>query len=218
MGGHAITSIVEHVTTRRAQQSLVRHELPPTPPDPPETPEGPRARAVAAAAALADGTFRVGPKHTWHAIRAKPVRYVFLLGGIGAAGAGCMAAGVSPEPYTIGFSVLVCGWATCKALPEIRACEGPNRLRSIGANVLWPAALCVATAAGGHPLGLDQVASPSAADILKAGGQSIVIGADVPTIVQTVLDVPEGGRAKRRFRRWLFGHGPQKAPDVNDSR
>ncbi len=170
---------------------------------------------MAGASALADGTFRVGPKHTWHAIKAKPVRYVALLGGLGAAGAGLMAAGVNPAPYTIGLSVLVFGWAAYNAIPDIRACEGANRLRSIGANVLWPAALCVVTAVGGHPLGPEgPLANASPSDLLEAGAQSVVIGADVPTIVQTVLDVPEGPRQQRKFRRWLFGHGPAKAPDM----
>lgn len=164
--------------------------------------------------ALADGTVRVGPKHTWHAIKAKPAQYGLFLGGIGVVGAGLMATGVDPEPYAIGLSVLVCAWSAYKGIPEMRACSGPDRWRSIGANVLWPAALCLATTVGGQPLGLDHVASPSAADIAKAGAQAIVIGSDVPTIAQTVLDVPAEPRKKRRFRRWLFGHGPAKAPDI----
>ena len=173
------------------------------------------SRVAAAASALADGTLRVGPKHTWHAIKAKPLQYGMLLGGIGALGAGFMAAGVDPEPYAIGLSAVVCGWSAYKGLPEIRALEGADRWRSIGSHVLWPAALCVATVVAGQPLAVDHhVPSPSLADIAKAGAQSVVIGGDVPTIVQTVLDVPEGPRQKRRFRRWLFGHGPAKAPDV----
>ncbi len=172
------------------------------------------ARLSAGVSAIADGTFRVGPKHTWHAIKAKPLRYAMLLGGLGAAGAGLMAAGVNPAPYTIGLSLLVCGWATYCALPEMRSCQGPDRLRSIGANALWPAALCVGTAVGGHPLGIDApLTSAGPTDLLKAGAQTVVIGADMPTIVQTVLDVPEGARAQRKFRRWLFGRGPAKAPD-----
>ena len=173
------------------------------------------SRVTAGVSALADGTFRVGPKHTWHAIKAKPLRYTGLLGGLGAAGAGLMAADINPAPYTIGLSVLVLGWAVYNAMPDIRACDGADRLRSIGANVLWPAALCVGTAVGGHPLGPEgPLANASPTDLLKAGAQSVVIGADVPTIVQTVLDVPEGPRQQRKFRRWLFGHGPAKAPDI----
>ncbi len=162
-------------------------------------------RFVADTKALADGTLRVGPKHTWHAIKQKPGQYALLLAGVGALGAGCMAAGINPEPYTIGLSALVCGWSAWKAMPELRASQGPDRLRLLGAHVIFPGALAGATTTAGLLLGHSgHVAAVSAADIAKAGAQSAVIGSDVPTIVQTVLDQPDGAREQKRFRKWLL--------------
>lgn len=163
-------------------------------------------RFVADTKALADGTLRVGPKHTWHAIKQKPVQYVGLLAGVGALGAGFMATGINPEPFTIGLSALVCGWSAWKAVPEVRASQGPDRLRLIGAHMIFPTALAGATTGAGLLLGHGgtHVAALSATDIAQAGAQSAVIGSDVPTIVQTVLDQPDGAREQKRFRKWLL--------------
>lgn len=119
-----------------------------------------------------------------------------------------MAAGINPEPYTIGLSALVCGWSAWKAVPEIRATKGHSRLRLIGAHVIWPAAIASVTTTAGLFLGHGgHVAIPSGLDVAQAGAQSAVIGSDVPTIVQTILDVPAGEREKRGFRKWLLRKG-----------
>lgn len=168
------------------------------------------ARIVQGSKDLVDGTFRVGPKHTLHAVKDKPVQYGAMLAGVGALGAGCMAVGVNPEPYTLSISAAACVWSAWAAIPDIRAAKGSDRLRLIGANLLWPAAMAGATAAGGMVVGHGgahngaHAALPTGADIANAGVQTIVIGADAPTIVQTVMDAPKTEGKKRGFLKWLL--------------
>jgi hypothetical protein len=51
--------------------------------------------------ALAEGTLKDGPKHTWDAIKKKPVRYGGMLLGLGSLGAGAKWLGLNPEPLLV---------------------------------------------------------------------------------------------------------------------
>jgi len=147
------------------------------------------AKVGRAAGAFTAGTVKDGPKHTWLAIKAKPVQYTAMLLGIGAIGAGAHAIGINPEPLAIGLSAGALGLQLWKSLPEMRQKRGNARLRSIGANVIWPTALAVGTVAAGKLIGHGPSGhgSVTLSEVGAAGAKSVVIAGDAPTIAQTAM-------------------------------
>jgi hypothetical protein len=136
--------------------------------------------------AVARGTFVDGPRHTWRAIKARPVRYGAMLFGFGLAGAGAKAVGIDPAPIAVSLSVATWGWQAWKAWPALKLKSGRARLRHLGADVLWPGLLVGATAVGGGIVGHGGHGHGAAMplDVAQAGVQTMVITIDIPTIVQ----------------------------------
>ena len=120
--------------------------------------------------ALAEGTFVEGPRHTWGEIRKRPGEYVAMVLGLGVAGAVLKSKGIDPEPYALSLSGGVWMWSLKEALPEIRRTRGVERMRAIGANVVWTLGIMVGTGVAGH-------------QIHSAGPQTIVITSDIPTVL-----------------------------------
>ncbi len=141
---------------------------------------------------LLEGTKKVGPKHTLHAIKEKPARYALMLTTLAIAGGAAKAMGIDPTWYAVGLSGGTYAWAAWKSLPGILAAKGRQRFVKIGADLVWPAGLVALTTAGGMVLGHGQATEvrPSVGEILRAGAQTTVITVDIPTIAQTVLDAP----------------------------
>ena len=126
------------------------------------------------------GTLVDGPKHTWSAIRARPLHYAGMLGLLGVAGAYAKMRGIDPEPYDIGLSAGVYGWQAWKAWPQLKLTRGRARLRFIGAHYVWPFALTSGTAVLGSQIHHDHAHHHQ---LLKAAGQTAVITSDIPTLV-----------------------------------
>jgi len=149
-------------------------------------------RALVHARAIARGALVEGPKHSMHAIAKRPVRYAGMLLAIGGLGAGAKLMHVDATPIAISLSTLATGWSAWKAIPALRESRGAARSRLVGRDLVWPISLSAGTTMLGtmdHSAASQAVTSKQLAKAAaKAGVQSAVIGSDVPTIVQTILD------------------------------
>ena len=140
--------------------------------------------------ALVEGALVEGPKHSWDAIRQKPVRYAVMLAGVGAVGGGAKLVGINPEGFMLALSVGTLAYSIKQSWPALTAANGLRRMRAIGRELVWPSALSVGTSGIGVAAGHAHRAHATAnlADAAVSGVQSILIGGDVPTIAQTALE------------------------------
>ncbi len=140
---------------------------------------------------VAMGTFVDGPKHTWDAVREKPVSMGLKLLAVGVAGGMMKKLGIEPGPFAIAASagsLVIQVWMT-----RGDVATADNRLRSIGANYVWPGVLGVTTTVAGEMIGhgsahaAGSAHSVSTFDVLKSGAQTLLIASDVPAVLQTAF-------------------------------
>lgn len=148
------------------------------------------ARLAQQTHSVAMGTFKDGPRHTWHAMKEKPIDFGIKLVVVGVVGGVAKKLGIDPAPIAIAASFGSLGVQFWKTLPDVRLETGHARLRSIGANFVWPTVLGVSTTvggemAGGHGPHTKQAAT--LADAVRAGLQTIIIASDVPAVLQTAF-------------------------------
>ena len=151
--------------------------------------QNPIPRVAVHARALVRSALVEGPRHSFDAVVKKPLRYLGMVVAIGSVGAGAKMLGLDAEPFAIALSAGATTYAAWKAWPALRAQGGVGRTRLIGREFVWPVSLSAGTSILGHLTG-GGVASHAITTktVAKAGVQAAVIGFDVPTIVQTVLD------------------------------
>lgn len=151
--------------------------------------QNPIPRAAVHARALVRSALVEGPRHSFQAVVKKPLRYIGMVVAIGSVGAGAKMLGVDAEPFAIALSAGATTYAAWKAWPALLASEGVGRTRLVGRELVWPVSLSAGTSILGHLTGGGSAAHAiTAKTVAKAGVQAAVIGFDVPTIVQTVLD------------------------------
>ena len=140
---------------------------------------------------VAMGTFVDGPKHTWDAMREKPVSMGLKLLAVGVAGGMMKKFGIEPGPFAIAASAGSLAIQVWMTRGDVATAD--NRLRSIGANYVWPGVLGVTTIVAGEMVGhgsahaAGSAHSASTSDVLKAGGQTVLVASDVPAVLQTAF-------------------------------
>jgi hypothetical protein len=150
--------------------------------------------AMAKAAAVAKGIFVDGPKHTWQGIKQHPKTFGALVLGTGLLGGVSHSLGINPEPYLMAAATGLYGWSVKRALPRLKLKKGLDRLRAIGSEILWPAAMISTSFVVGHAVGGESTHSATPDGVrgfARAFGDGAILGGDDPLVLVTTLRKPE---------------------------